>query len=68
MRALVENPNTDIRFIDRDGLMAEHLYEYKWPPESRADWYMIQEQVSEFLGVKSFKRKYPGKVKKLVHF
>lgn len=25
------------------------------------DLYILQEQVSEYLGVKSFKRKYPGK-------
>ncbi|XP_070578006.1 PHD finger protein 10-like isoform X2 [Ptychodera flava] len=39
---------------------AESLYEYQWPPNCKdAELYMLQEQVSEFLGVKSFKRKYP---------
>ena len=39
---------------------AENLFEYKWPPEGRdSEHYFLQEQVTEFLGVKSFKRKYP---------
>eukprot|EP00058_Branchiostoma_floridae_P018979 XP_002604468.1 hypothetical protein BRAFLDRAFT_122277 [Branchiostoma floridae] len=37
---------------------AENLFEYQWPPDKNGDWYFVQEQVSEFLGVKSFKRKY----------
>ena len=41
---------------------AEKLHEYQWPLEGKCDWFMIQEQVSVFLGVKSFKRKYPGNV------
>ena len=39
---------------------AETLFEYKWPLEGRhSEYYFLQEQVTEFLGVKSFKRKYP---------
>ena len=39
---------------------AETLMEYRWPLESRhAEHYFLQEQVSEYLGVKSFKRRYP---------
>jgi len=39
---------------------AETLMEYRWPFESRhAEHYFLQEQVSEYLGVKSFKRRYP---------
>merc|ERR1719273_1488967 len=39
---------------------AETLFEYKWPLEGRhSEHYFLQEQVTEFLGVKSFKRKYP---------
>ncbi|XP_074189977.1 PHD finger protein 10 isoform X4 [Rhinolophus sinicus] len=38
---------------------AENLIEYKWPPDETGDYYMLQEQVSEYLGVTSFKRKYP---------
>lgn len=37
---------------------ADTLFEYQWPPD-QGDYFMIQEQVSEFLGIKSFKRKYP---------
>ncbi|XP_051780239.1 PHD finger protein 10 isoform X2 [Erpetoichthys calabaricus] len=39
---------------------AENLIEYKWPSDDMGDFYMLQEQVSEYLGVTSFKRKYPG--------
>nr|DBA26914.1 TPA: hypothetical protein GDO54_011110 [Pyxicephalus adspersus] len=38
---------------------AENLVEYKWPPDETGEYYMLQEQVSEYLGVTSFKRKYP---------
>ena len=39
---------------------AETLMEYRWPLDSRhAEHYFLQEQVSEYLGVKSFKRRYP---------
>ena len=40
---------------------AANILEYRWPPhEKGVDWYLIQEHVSEYLGVVSFKRKYPG--------
>ncbi|XP_059842725.1 PHD finger protein 10 isoform X3 [Hypanus sabinus] len=38
---------------------AEMLTEYKWPGDDTGEYYMLQEQVSEYLGVTSFKRKYP---------
>jgi BRG1-associated factor 45A len=39
---------------------ADDLAEYQWPANDRlADTYMLQEQIALFLGVKSFKRKYP---------
>ncbi|XP_035880888.1 PHD finger protein 10 isoform X2 [Phyllostomus discolor] len=38
---------------------AENLIEYKWPADETGEYYMLQEQVSEYLGVTSFKRKYP---------
>ncbi|KAM4692997.1 PHD finger protein 10 isoform 2-T2 [Discoglossus pictus] len=38
---------------------AENLIEYKWPPDEAGEYCMLQEQVSEYLGVTSFKRKYP---------
>lgn len=46
---------------------AENLTEYKWPPDDSGEYYMLQEQVSEYLGVTSFKRKYPGKKAKSSH-
>lgn len=45
---------------ERKPVTAETLYEYQWPPNDKdADFYFLQEQISEYLGVKSFKRKYP---------
>ncbi|OCT79958.1 hypothetical protein XELAEV_18026773mg [Xenopus laevis] len=38
---------------------AENVIEYKWPPDETGEYYMLQEQVSEYLGITSFKRKYP---------
>ena len=44
----------------------QQIVEYCWPPQSclphgeKPEWLMIQEQISEYLGVKSFKRKYPS--------
>ncbi|KAG1696491.1 PHD finger protein 10 [Nymphon striatum] len=37
---------------------ADTIFEYQWPPD-QGDYFMVQEQVSEYLGIKSFKRKYP---------
>ncbi|XP_032818677.2 PHD finger protein 10 [Petromyzon marinus] len=39
--------------------LAEMLVEYKWPSDDGGEYYMLQEQISEYLGVTSFKRKYP---------
>lgn len=37
----------------------DQVIEYQWPLEKGGESVMIQEQISEYLGVKSFKRKYP---------
>lgn len=37
----------------------EQIAEYQWPPDKNGEHFMIQEQISEYLKVKSFKRKYP---------
>lgn len=37
---------------------AEKIIEYQWPEQSGHYW-MLQEQICDFLGIKSFKRKYP---------
>ena len=40
---------------------AETLFEYKWPPANKnAEHYFLQEQICEYLNIKSFKRKYPN--------
>ena len=52
---------TDTFSCLREHRPEEQLYEYKWPLEGHADTYMLQEQISEYLGVLSFKRKYPGR-------
>ncbi|KAI6189660.1 PHD finger protein 10 [Aphelenchoides bicaudatus] len=37
------------------------LIEYEWPPnQPQADFYFLQEQLSNLLSIKSFKRKYPN--------
>ncbi|CAG0913110.1 unnamed protein product [Notodromas monacha] len=39
---------------------ADLIFEYQWPAHERnADYFMLQEQVANYLGIKSFKRKYP---------
>lgn len=49
------------------------IAEYDWPPPPKGggparqrDTFMIQEQVAEYLGVKSFKRKYPDLPRRMV--
>lgn len=45
------------------------LAEYEWPqnePPKNRDAFMIQEQIAEYLGIKSFKRKYPDLVRRPV--
>jgi len=41
-------------------IKAENLVEYQWPTDSSGEYYMLQEQLSTFLNITSFKRKYPG--------
>lgn len=42
-------------------MTAETLFEYKWPLNNPdAEFYFLQEQIIEFLGHKSFRRKYPN--------
>lgn len=38
------------------------LFEYEWPVNSNdSRWYMLQEQVAEFLDIRGMQRRYPGK-------
>lgn len=50
----------NFHFMDlrRNNLTVDQIAEYQWPIQG-GELYMIQEQISNFLGVKSFKRKYP---------
>ncbi|KAL1486394.1 hypothetical protein MTO96_009171 [Rhipicephalus appendiculatus] len=48
-------------------ITADKLFEYHWPQDC-GDAYMLQEQVCEFLNVKSFKRKHPDLVRRPVEF
>lgn len=50
---------------DQDGSIftADQLNEYYWGGNGP---FMIQEQVAHFLGIKSFKRKYPGIPRRMV--
>ncbi|XP_021954071.1 uncharacterized protein LOC110850805 [Folsomia candida] len=49
-------------FIDeRKPVTVETLFEYKWPQETPdGEYFFLQEQIIEFLGHKSFRRKYPN--------
>ena len=49
-----------LMLVSFSNVQAKDLFEYQWPQESGADWFMLQEQISTYLEVKSFKRKYPG--------
>jgi hypothetical protein len=41
---------------------ADKLHVYRWPTgEPHADLHVLQEQICDYLSLKSFKRKYPGK-------
>lgn len=46
-------------YVSNKTLTVDQIAEYQWPLED-GELYMIQEQISNFLGVKYFKRKYPG--------
>ncbi|OXU22411.1 hypothetical protein TSAR_016463 [Trichomalopsis sarcophagae] len=59
---------------DEGPFTVEKIAEYEWPPKddearsaaTRAETFMIQEQISQYLGVKSFKRKYPDLKRRMV--
>ena len=44
----------------REKPKAGKIFEYQWPQGKGGEYHVLQEQISEFLGVLSFKRKYPG--------
>ena len=52
---------TDIDETLGQHLSADKLYIYQWPiDEPHADLHVLQEQICDYLSLKSFKRKYPG--------
>ena len=63
----IDNSMVYIRYEERNSvcvcsptMAASKLIEYQWPQEKGSEWYMLQEQVTEYLDIVSFKRKYPG--------
>lgn len=62
--------STQINYIyRRTEFTVDMLAEYDWPQNESGknrDTYMIQEQIAEYLGIKSFKRKYPDLVRRPV--
>ena len=58
LRWSLGNEMSNLNFIT--DVTANNLFEYRWPPGSKtSEHYFLQEQVTEYLGIKSFKRKYP---------
>ncbi|XP_011497278.1 PREDICTED: uncharacterized protein LOC105361725 [Ceratosolen solmsi marchali] len=70
----VKNRRMEISFDPDEGpFTVEKIAEYEWPlekkderPAGRGETFMIQEQISQYLGVKSFKRKYPDLKRRMV--
>lgn len=70
----VRNRRMEINLDTDEGpFTVEKIAEYEWPQERKEDrltvrgeTFMIQEQISHFLGVKSFKRKYPDLKRRMV--
>ena len=48
-------------------MTAADIFEYQWPVEKDAEYYILQEQISIYLDIKSFKRKYPGNLAKHIN-
>ncbi|XP_011301094.1 titin [Fopius arisanus] len=63
----VKNRRMEINFDPDEGpFTVEKIAEYEWPADRKGDTFMIQEQISQYLGVKSFKRKYPDLKRRMV--
>ncbi|XP_015119936.1 titin [Diachasma alloeum] len=63
----VKNRRMEINFDPDEGpFTVEKIAEYEWPVDRKGDTFMIQEQISQYLGVKSFKRKYPDLKRRMV--
>ncbi|XP_074115974.1 PHD finger protein enhancer of yellow 3 isoform X1 [Cotesia typhae] len=63
----VKNRRMEINFDPDEGpFTVEKIAEYEWPLDRKGETFMIQEQISQYLGVKSFKRKYPDLKRRMV--
>lgn len=68
----IRHHSNDLAYFRRTEFTVEMIAEYDWPPPKgccparNRDTYMIQEQVAEYLGVKSFKRKYQELPRRMV--
>lgn len=57
----------EINFDPDEGpFTVDKIAEYEWPLDRKGETFMIQEQISQYLGVKSFKRKYPDLKRRMV--
>ncbi|XP_057670969.1 titin-like isoform X1 [Diorhabda carinulata] len=56
-------PRLEVQESDSAIITADHLSEYYWNGNGP---FMLQEQVAHFLGIKSFKRKYPGIMRRML--
>ncbi|XP_033325913.2 PHD finger protein enhancer of yellow 3 isoform X2 [Megalopta genalis] len=63
----VKNRRMEINFDPDEGpFTVDKIAEYEWPLDHKGETFMIQEQISQYLGVKSFKRKYPDLKRRVV--
>ncbi|KAK0163050.1 hypothetical protein PV327_006761 [Microctonus hyperodae] len=63
----VKNRRMEISFDPDEGpFTVDKIAEYEWPVDRKGETFMIQEQISQYLGVKSFKRKYPDLKRRMV--
>ena len=53
-------------FVYSKEFTVDQVVEYQWPVDKGGESLMLQEQISEYLGVKSFKRKYPDIKRRMV--
>ncbi|XP_033220328.1 uncharacterized protein LOC117174965 isoform X2 [Belonocnema kinseyi] len=63
----VKNRRMEINFDPDEGpFTVDKIAEYEWPLDRKGETFMVQEQISQYLGVKSFKRKYPDLKRRIV--
>ncbi|UJR32080.1 hypothetical protein I4U23_019548 [Adineta vaga] len=66
-RSRKKRTTTDIDESLGQDLSADKLHVYRWPTgEPHADLHVLQEQICDYLSLKSFKRKYPDIYRRIV--